>query len=220
MELKPLRPSNLIRVMPAKEARSGSVIARIFCLVDADDDLSLLPALAAAGVDGFQVRAKRLGSRGQLALTEAVIAAVRPAGATVVVNDHVDVALAAGADGVHLGAGDLPVAAARRLAPDLLLGATCRSRTQVEAAAADGADYAGFGPVFPTRSKAGLPDPLGLGALSAAAGVLPLIAIGGVEPSSARDTRAAGAHGVAVIGGIWGQRDPVSAAKELVAEVA
>lgn len=193
---------------------------RIFCLVDAVDDLSVLPALAEAGIDGFQVRAKGLADAALVAFAESVIAAVRPRGAVVVVNDHVDVALASGADGVHLGRSDLPIAAARSLGPDLLLGATCRDATQARVAAADGADYAGFGPVFATTSKTGLPAPLGVDAVRAAAGILPLVAIGGIDARTARSVRAAGADGVAVIGAIWRQRDPVAAAKELVEAVA
>jgi thiamine-phosphate pyrophosphorylase len=192
---------------------------RLFCLVSDRDDLSLLPALAEVGVDGFQVRAKALRGRALVALAERVIAAVRPAGAVVVVNDRLDVALAAGADGVHLGRVDLPVPDARRVAPDLLIGATCRSRSHVLAAQAEGADYAGFGPVFATASKDGLPDPLGVAAIGAAAGVLPLIAIGGIDAATAGEVVAAGAHGAAVIGGIWRQPDPVAAVKELVAAI-
>jgi thiamine-phosphate pyrophosphorylase len=189
---------------------------RIFCLVSDRDDLSLLPGLAEAGVDGFQVRAKAVPDRELLALASLVVRAVRPHGSRVVVDDRVDVALASGADGVHLGADDLPVAAARRIAPDLVVGATCRSRADVERAAADGADYAGFGPVFASASKDGLPAPLGVEAIGAAAGVLPLVAIGGIGPRTVRQVLAAGAHGFAVIGAIWRHPDPLSAAKELV----
>ncbi|HVK27274.1 MAG TPA: thiamine phosphate synthase [Nocardioides sp.] len=195
-------------------------VPRLFCLVSDTDDLSLLPALAEAGTDGFQVRAKGRSTRSLVALSRAVIEAVRPYDARVLVNDRLDVALAAGADGVHLGADDLAVADARRLAPGLMIGATCRTRAGAEAAAADGADYAGFGPLFATASKAGLPAPLGVDAVGVAAGVLPLVAIGGLTAATAADARAAGAHGVAVIGAIWRHRDPVAAAKELVAAVA
>ncbi|WP_210651032.1 thiamine phosphate synthase [Nocardioides sp. SYSU D00065] len=196
------------------------MLPRLLCLVSEDHDLALLPALAEAGVDAFEVRAKASTDREALRLVEQVLDAARPRGAAVIVNDRVDLALAAGADGVHLGADDLPATVARRLAPDLLLGVTCRDRAQVEAAAAAGADYAGFGPVYATTSKDGLPDPLGPGAVSHAAGVLPLIAIGGVSAATARGLRDAGAHGVAVIGAIWQPPDPVSAAKELAAALA
>lgn len=192
-------------------------VPRVFCLVAADCDLSLLPDLVAVGIDGFQVRDKRGSTRDLVDLTRAVRHAVAPA--CVTVDDRVDVALATGADGVHLGADDLPIAAARAMAPTLLIGATCRDRADVAAARAAGADYAGFGPIHATASKAGLPAPLGAASLRAAAGVLPLIAIGGIDAQGAADARAAGAHGVAVIGSIWRHPDPVLAAKELVAAV-
>ena len=195
-------------------------LPRIFCLLDEACPTSLLAPLADAGVRGFQVRSKTLGGRARAELTRTVLAAVAPYDdARVVVNDRLDVALAAGAHGVHLGADDLPVADARRLAPDLLVGATCRDRAAVERAAADGADYAGFGPVFATSSKPGLPAPLGPQAVTAAADVLPLLGIGGIDATTAASVRHAGAHGVAVIGALWRHPDPVAAAKELVTAV-
>jgi len=195
------------------------VLPHLFCLVSAADDLSLIEDLAAAGVDGFQVRDKAATTRELVELSRIVIAVARPAGAMVVVDDRLDVALAVGADGVHLGAHDLAVADARRLAPDLVVGATCRDAAAVAAAQADGATYAGFGPVFETASKSGLPSPLGVDAIATASGRLPLIAIGGIDIPRARACRTAGAHGVAVIGSIWRHPDPVAAAKELVAAV-
>ena len=192
---------------------------RIFCLVSSTDDLSLLCDLAEAGVDGFQVRDKAATTRELVELTRVVIGAVRPYGATVVVDDRLDVALATGADGVHLGADDLPIELAVACAPDLLVGATCRDRADVERAAAAGAAYAGFGPVFATTSKAGLPPALGVPAVTAASGVLPLVAIGGIDAGRVRPVVDAGAHGVAVLGAIWSKPDPVTAAKELVQEL-
>lgn len=178
------------------------------CLVSSEDDLALLPALVRAGVDAFQVRDKGLGTRDLVTLTREVVAA----GVTVVVNDRLDVALAAGAAGVHLGAVDLAVADARRIAPDLLIGATCRDRSGVEQAARDGADYAGVGPVFATSSKVGLPAPLGLDSLAPVIGVLPVLAIGGITAERAGSVSATGVHGIAVIGGIWAAPDPVGSA--------
>lgn len=194
----------------------------MFCLVSSRDDLALLPALAEAGVAGFQVRDKQATTRELVELTRVVLGSVGDA--MVVVDDRLDVALATGAHGVHLGAADLPVEAARTIArataPALLIGATCRSRAHVEEAAHAGADYAGFGPLFATESKSGLPDPLGFGALAEATGVLPLLGIGGIDAERATGARLAGAHGVAVIGAVWRQPDPVHAAKELLAAVA
>jgi thiamine-phosphate pyrophosphorylase len=204
--------------MPAKEV-INVLLPRIFCLVSSTDDLSTLSELAEVGVDGFQVRDKAATTRELVELTRVVLAAVRPLGGTVVVDDRLDVALATGADGVHLGADDLPVELATAAAPHLLVGATCRDRAAVERAAAAGAAYAGFGPVFATTSKAGLPPALGVPAITTASGVLPLVAIGGIAAGRVRPALDAGAHGVAVLGAIWREPDPVAAAKELVQEL-
>lgn len=194
------------------------MLPRIFCLVDVTDDVSLLPELARIGVLGFQIRAKSLGDRDLLEFTLSVRDAVAPWGATVIVNDRVDIALAAAADGVHLGAGDLPLSTVRRLAPTLLIGATCRSAEEVRRACAAGADYAGFGPIFASGSKADLPAPLGVSALGDAD--LPVIAIGGIDATNARSVIDAGAYGVAVIGAIWRHPDPLTSARDLCSAVA
>ena len=193
-------------------------LPRLFCLVSSRDDQGLLPDLVAAGVTGFQVRDKEVSPRRLAGLTDRVLTAVGDT-TTVVVNDHLDVAIATQAHGVHLGADDLPVREARERAPDLLIGATCRNRADVDRAAADGADLAGFGPVGVSGSKAGLPAPSGVEAVAEAAGALPLLAIGGIDLALARRAREAGAHGVAVIGAIWRHPDPPLAAKELVQAV-
>jgi len=176
---------------------------------------SLLRALVAAGVDAIQVRDKSADDRTIVGFAIAAIEAVRPLGALVIVNDRVDIALAAGADGVHLGEHDLPVRTARRLAPGLLIGATCRSRDAVEAAREEGASYAGVGPVFPSTTKAGLPDPLGLPGIAAAAGVLPVVAVSGITAARVPEVLRAGAHGVAVVAAVSRAPDPPTAAKEI-----
>ncbi|WP_292607113.1 thiamine phosphate synthase [Nocardioides sp. REDSEA-S30_B4] len=170
----------------SSHSRSAAVLPRVFCLVGPDDDLSLLPALAARGVTGFQVRDKTNEDRDCLALVVTVMASLTSYDVMVVVDDRLDVALATGADGGHH----------------------------------DGADYAGFGPIGVSGSKADLPDPLGVAALRGATGHLPLVALGGIDVPTAREVRAAGAHGVAVIGALWRARDPLRAAEELVAAVA
>lgn len=190
-------------------------VPRLHCLVDHTHDLSLLPGLADAGVDGFQIRAKALDGGALLTFARAVVEVLSTYDVSVVVNDRVDVALASGADGVHLGRADQPVAEARALAPELMIGATCRSREHAAQARLDGADYAGFGPVFASTSKDGLPTPLGPSAIAAAVGELPLVAIGGISADNVDEVVAAGAHGVAVIGGIWREPDPVVAVKAL-----
>lgn len=179
--------------------------------------LDRVVALVEAGVDAVQVRAKQATARELVAWTRSLVAAVGPLGAAVLVNDRIDLALAAGADGVHLGLDDLSVADARALAPSgFLVGATCRGSEHAREARAAGADYAGVGPVHATTTKAGLPAPIGLEPLRAAARVLPVIAIGGLTAAHVPDVMAAGAHGVAVVSAVWSAEDPPAAAKEIV----
>jgi thiamine-phosphate pyrophosphorylase len=141
----------------------------------------------------------------------------RARGALLIVNDRLDVALAAGADGVHLGQEDLPLEAARRLAPELLIGISTHSDAEMDAAS--GADYLGFGPVFPTRSKPGarLPPPHGLAGLRRAVqrAKAPGVASGGITAATARDVARAGAACVAAIGELCQAPDPAAAARAL-----
>ncbi|WP_207891493.1 thiamine phosphate synthase [Nocardioides jejuensis] len=205
------------------------MVPQLMCLVSSVDDLALLPALAMAGVDAFQVRDKTLERDGLIALTNHVMNLV-PA-AKVIVNDRIDVAVITGADGVHVGASDLPVADVRSmvgraqargfLSDRFLIGATCRTAADVRAAGDLGASYVGVGPVFATTSKDGLPDPLGVEGMGAAVvpGGVPVLGIGGITPDNAARVVAGGAHGVAVIGGIWAMPDPVAAARALASVV-
>ena len=130
----------------------------------------------------------------------------RLAGASVIINDRVDVALALGADGVHLGQIDMPVAAARRLlGNDAIIGFSTHNIQQVRAALDLPIDYLAFGPIFPTQSKHN-PDPVaGLEALSlikSITGDLPVIAIGGIDESNVVEVLSAGADSAAIISAI------------------
>ena len=131
-------------------------------------------------------------------LVTRILPLCRGRGVMCLVNDRLDVAVAAGADGAHVGADDLPPAAARRvLGPRAVLGVTCRVPS-VEPAAT----YFGVGPAYATSTKDGLPDPIGPGGVGAvaAAAEVPVIAIGGVTPGRVADLVAAGAHGVVKMG--------------------
>ena len=140
------------------------------------------------------------------------------AGAALIVNDRVDVALAVDADGVHLGQTDLPIEDARRIAPDLWIGVSTHNLDQVRAACKAGADYLGFGPVFATTTKAN-PDPVqgleGLVAAVAAATGRPVVAIGGITAKAAGEVYRTGAHAICAIGAVNGARDPRDAARQL-----
>jgi len=130
------------------------------------------------------------------------------------------VALAAGADGAHLPAASLPIAVARALlGPDAWIGRSTHAARDAEAAAADGADYVVLGPIFATPSKEAYGLPLGVTALGAVRGTTPIVAIGGIDLANAAATRAAGAHGVAVIRAILDAADPAAAARALRAAI-
>jgi thiamine-phosphate pyrophosphorylase len=173
-----------------------------------------------AGVDTVQVRVATTDpDRHALAVVRQVLDLCRGRGATCLVNDRVDVAQAAGADGVHLGADDLPVAVARRLLGDrAVVGATARDPLTARRAQDDGASYLGVGPFRATRTKAGLPPPLGLAGVEAvvAAVDIPVVAIGGVVAADLRALLAAGAHGAAVVGAVSQAPDPDAAIADLL----
>jgi len=168
-----------------------------------------------AGLPAVQLREKDLPGRPLLALAERLRRATTERGALLFVNDRLDVALAAGADGVHLGEGSFPVAVARDLLPRALVGASVHG---VEAAAASTADFVFFGPVFATPSKATFGAPQGTARLADAvrATERPVLAIGGVDATTLPAVRAAGAHGVAVVRAILAAADPAAATRALL----
>jgi thiamine-phosphate pyrophosphorylase len=143
--------------------------------------------------------------------------------ALVIVNDRADLAVLAGADGVHVGEEDLPVAAARAVVgPDLLVGRSTRTLEEGLAALADGADHVGYGPIFATASKAIAAPPRGLGALGEVASRLPapVVAIGGIGLDTIGPVAAAGAAAAAVIGALFDTPEPRRQAAALAAAFA
>lgn len=197
-------------------------IGRLHLLTDARRDP--VPAVRAAlsvGVPVIQVRVgDEVSDRDAYALTRTVLALCRDAGATCLVNDRVDVALAAGADGVHVGADDLPVEAVRRiLGPDAVIGATARDPATARAAVAAGATYLGVGPAYATRTKDGLPDPIGAAGIGAVASTVdrPVVAIGGVTLARVPELLSVGAYGIAVVAAVNDAPDPAAAARTLLA---
>jgi thiamine-phosphate pyrophosphorylase len=133
------------------------------------------------------------------------------------VNDRLDVALAAGADGVHLGQNDLPLVDALRIRPNrqIFIGISTHDLAQAEAAAREGADYIGFGPVFATQTKPDADPAVGLDRLRevCAAVSLPVVAIGGITLATIEAVAATGAAAAAVIAAIDQAADPVAAAR-------
>ncbi len=178
------------------------------------DLVARVGAAARAGVHLIQVRERDLDGRALVELVRACLSAVRATSTRVLVNDRVDVALAAGAHGVHLRANSMPGGRARAVAPPgFLIGRSVHSVDDVRAVAVDaGADYVVFGTVWPTPSKPGR-SPAGLTALAEAvrASSLPVLAVGGVTEIRVGDVARAGAAGVAAIG-LFGETEASDAA--------
>jgi thiamine-phosphate pyrophosphorylase len=179
-------------------------------------------ALAVAGPElVVQVRVEDdVDDRTAYELAGEILALCAPVGATCLVNDRLDVALAVGAAGAHVGARDLPVDVARRLlGPAAVLGATARDPEAGIAAVAAGASYLGVGPCHATATKDGLPAPIGPEGVRrvASAVSVPVIAIGGITAARVPALRAAGAYGVAVVGALSQAADPARATAELLA---
>ena len=171
-------------------------------------------AAAAGGADVIQFRHKTGGVREKLELLRPVAQACAEGGARLVVNDHLSLALAVDAAGVHLGQTDLPIADARRvLGDDVLIGATATTIDQAKQAADEGASYVGFGPVYQTNSKVNPASVKGLGGLAAACRAvdIPVIAIGGIKPHRVPDVLSEGAYGVAVLAAVSSSPDPQAA---------
>lgn len=156
----------------------------------------------------FQIREKDLDGGPLLAFARALLAIARPAGAEVWLNDRLDVALAAGADGLQLPERGLALADARAVAGTLPLGCSRHSIAGAREAAAAGAEVVQLGPIWATPSKQGILEPLGPDALELRLGV-PVVAVGGIDgPERARAAARAGADAVAVIRAAWTTPDP------------
>jgi thiamine-phosphate pyrophosphorylase len=170
------------------------------------------------GVTVVQIREKDLGTRSFLREALAVKAVTDRFRVPLIVNDRLDVALACGAAGVHLGQDDMDCPTARRLAGDgFIIGVSVSSPGEALRAEADGADYLGVSPVFSTPTKSDAPEPTGLSGLRAirrAVGI-PLVGIGGIHAGNAADIVQAGADGIAVVSAIMAAPDPHDAARRL-----
>ena len=186
----------------------ADAIRSFYAVLDRDDP-QLARALLTAGARVLQLRIKgdqRIGG-GELArIGRWARTMCDEVGAALVINDRLDVALTVGADGVHLGQTDMPLASAREVAGDRLwIGISTHDVDQVRAAVAGGADYLGFGPVFATRTKKN-PDPVqglaGLRAAVIAAGTVPVVAIGGIPVDQASAIYATGAAAICAISAV------------------
>lgn len=196
---------------------------RVYAVTDdgltSQEIISTVEALLVAGVRLFQYRDKRNNDRERADVARVLTGRVHTVGGLLIVNDRVDVALAAGADGVHLGQDDLPLEAGRAmLGADHLLGASASFIEELPAAIRGGADYLGFGAVFATETK---PDAeyAGLDLFERACREvsIPVVGIGGISVERAPQVVARGAAGVAVVSALFRAANPEEAARALLA---
>jgi thiamine-phosphate pyrophosphorylase len=188
-----------------------------------DGQLAAIREAAAAGCRLVQVRERDLGARDLAAFVRAAVAAARPG--RVLVNDRLDVALAAGADGVHLRATSLPAAEARAVAsrlgrPDFLIGVSTHALDEAREAEAGGADFVVAGPVFETPSKLPYGPPLGPDRFAEVCRAvrIPVLAIGGINLENFREPLSRGAAGVAAIGMLSDPRAVARTVRELLTQ--
>lgn len=187
------------------------------------DDEAVARALIEGGVSCLQYRAKKLDARAQWRGAQALAGLCRQAGIPFIVNDRIDLALDCGAEGVHLGQDDAPIAAARRLAAkagcSLLVGKSTHSLQQALDAQAEGADYIGYGPLYATQTKENNVPPVGVESLRAVlqAISIPVVAIGGIKPGHLAALAVQGAQHCAVVTHLTGAPDISVATRELKA---
>lgn len=172
----------------------------------------------AGGADTIQYRQKSGSTREMIEIARNMKQLCSEAGVTFIVNDRLDVAIAAEADGVHLGQDDFPIPMARELLGEgRIIGGSAATLDEARKCLSEGADYVGFGPVYPTSSKDDAGPVSGIDILKQVVEIIPLpiIAIGGVGAENIPDVMRAGAHGIAVISAVCCQDDPEEATRSL-----
>ena len=191
------------------------VITEVFCA--GRSCLDVLDAVLEAGVTLIQFREKDWGDEKLYAVGLEFRKRTTDAGALLIVNNRLDIAQAIDADGVHLGQGDLPIPVARRLAPELILGASTHTLAQAQAAQAEGASYYNIGPIYPTQTKTLSMDVLGPEMIDAIAPHinLPFTCMGGIKPHNLDDLLQRGAKHPAVVTAVTEQDDIYAAARAL-----
>lgn len=177
----------------------------------------------AGGVTLVQLRDPHAGTRNLVETAAALLEVLRPLDVPLIINDRVDVALAVGAEGVHVGQSDMPTDKVRALiGPDRILGLSTSTFAQMEGDDLGPVDYLGIGPVFATPTKTNASTPIGFDGLAAmvAKSSLPVVAIGGLKPEHVEPTLAAGADGLAIVSAIMAAEDPARAARDFADRVA
>ena len=200
---------------PAHQRLQAALLYAITPDAEPERVVALVRAVVRGGADAVQLRHKTLARGALLELARRLRPITAEAGALLIVNDHLDIALLAEADGVHLGDDDLSVSEARRLAPaGFLVGASANTPDSAREAVTAGADHVGCGPAFATPIKAAkaVIGPAAVAAVQAAVDV-PVFAIGGVEPANLDQLVAAGVRRACMIRGLAEAADPEAAAR-------
>ena len=172
------------------------------------------------GVTMVQLRDKSATTRAFIEEARALKSILAGKGVPLIVNDRVDIAMAVGADGIHVGQHDMPVEAARSLVgPGMIVGLSITDVGQIGQADAEAADYLGIGPIHPQKTKSDASAPLGLGGFATLRKLTrkPVLAIGGVKPADVPLLAEEGATGVAVVSAIMAAEDPEAAARAFIA---
>jgi thiamine-phosphate pyrophosphorylase len=207
------------RMARFRESDLYVVITSTFC--GGRSPVAVLEACLKAGVKLVQLREKELEAGELFDLAMAFRDRTREAGALLIMNDRLDIALAADADGVHLGQRDLPVEAARQLAPELIVGASTHTLFQALAAQSSGASYVNLGPIYPTGTKTTPVQPLGPDAVTIIGPELriPFTCMGGIKPHNMDELVQRGARHLAVVTAVTEAQDVEAAARELRARI-
>jgi len=180
----------------------------------------VVAAAVKGGVTMVQLREKTATTRAFVEQARALQRLLAPLQVPLLINDRIDVALAARADGAHVGQRDMPIALARQLlGPKAIIGLSITARGELDGEGVALADYLGVGPIFAQATKLDATPPLGLDGLAEIrrATRKPIVAIGGIAAANAATVRAAGADGIAVVSAIMGAADPMAAAAALAA---
>jgi len=182
----------------------------------------IVKAAVAGGVTAVQLREKAASTRDFIKKAEELLEVLKDMGVPLIINDRVDIALAAGVDGVHLGQSDMPYKTARRiLGAGAIIGVSVESADDAVVLSGQGVDYFGVSPIFATGTKPDHAPPLGLDELRTIRESVPetLIGIGGINAENAADVIAAGANGIAVVTAITMAEDPAAAARGLLENI-
>ncbi len=179
----------------------------------------IVKAALLGGVKLIQLREKNMSGKDFFELAKDVRDMTEDAGALLIINDGLDIAMGVGADGVHLGQDDFPIAEARKLAPDMIIGASCHDVEEAIVAENDGASYVNIGPIFTTGTKEWTKEYLGIDGIKEIAPVLksiPFTVMGGIKIKHIPELLDAGARTIALVTAVTAAEDPELATRELL----